>query len=41
VARGGAGFLNPAVLRISTRLRSAPDTRNITVGLRCAADEKP
>jgi formylglycine-generating enzyme required for sulfatase activity len=38
VARGGAGFLNPAVLRISTRVRSAPDTRNVSVGLRCAAD---
>jgi len=41
VARGGAGFLNPAVLRISTRLRSAPDTRNVSVGLRCAADDLP
>jgi formylglycine-generating enzyme required for sulfatase activity len=41
VARGGAGFLNPAVLRISTRLRSAPDTRNVSVGIRCAADELP
>jgi formylglycine-generating enzyme required for sulfatase activity len=40
VARGGAGFLNPAMLRISTRLRSAPDTRNVTVGVRCAADGK-
>jgi formylglycine-generating enzyme required for sulfatase activity len=41
VTRGGAGFLNPAVMRISTRLRSAPDTRNIAVGIRCAADELP
>jgi formylglycine-generating enzyme required for sulfatase activity len=41
VARGGAGFINPAVLRISTRLRSAPETRNVSVGLRCAADEMP
>lgn len=41
VARGGAGFLNPAVLRISTRLRSAPETRNVSVGLRCASDEMP
>jgi formylglycine-generating enzyme required for sulfatase activity len=40
-ARGGAGFINPAVLRISTRLRSAPETRNVSVGLRCAADEAP
>jgi formylglycine-generating enzyme required for sulfatase activity len=41
VARGGAGFLNPAVLRISTRMRSAPDTRNVSVGLRCVAGEAP
>jgi formylglycine-generating enzyme required for sulfatase activity len=41
VARGGAGFLNPAVLRVSTRLRSAPDTRNVGVGLRCASDQGP
>ena len=41
VARGGAGFLNPAVLRISTRLRSSPAARNVSIGLRCAADEMP
>jgi formylglycine-generating enzyme required for sulfatase activity len=41
VARGGSGFLNPAVLRISTRLRSAPETRNIGIGFRCVRDEKP
>jgi hypothetical protein len=29
------------VPRISTRLRSAPDTRNVSVGIRCAADELP
>jgi formylglycine-generating enzyme required for sulfatase activity len=41
VTRGGSGFINPAVMRISTRLRSAPDTRNVAVGIRCAADELP
>ena len=38
--RGGAGFINPAVLRISTRLQHQPDARNINVGFRCALDQK-
>jgi formylglycine-generating enzyme required for sulfatase activity len=41
VARGGAGFLNAAVLRTSARLRSAPETRNVSVGIRCAMDTTP
>jgi formylglycine-generating enzyme required for sulfatase activity len=41
VARGGAGFLNTTVLRISARLRSAPHARNVGVGIRCARDEAP
>ncbi len=39
--RGGAGFINPAVLRISTRLQHEPDGRNLNVGFRCALDERP
>jgi formylglycine-generating enzyme required for sulfatase activity len=41
VARGGAGVINPAVLRTSTRLRGAPSARNVSIGLRCAADHLP
>ncbi|MBI1354529.1 MAG: SUMF1/EgtB/PvdO family nonheme iron enzyme [Acidobacteria bacterium] len=38
VARGGAGFINPAVLRISTRLSHAPNQRNLHVGFRCVLE---
>ena len=41
VVRGGAGFINPAVLRISTRLENAPDARRLGVGFRCALDFAP
>ena len=41
VVRGGAGFINPAVLRISTRLRNEPDARRLGVGFRCALDVAP
>ncbi len=41
VVRGGAGFINPAVLRISTRLETAPDARRLGVGFRCALDVAP
>ncbi len=35
VVRGGAGFINPRVLRTSARLRSFPDSRNANIGFRC------
>jgi formylglycine-generating enzyme required for sulfatase activity len=38
VARGGPGFINPRVLRISSRLRVEPDAQRIFVGFRCARD---
>ena len=41
VARGGAGFLNPAVLRTSTRIGNAPHLRNYTLGFRCVLERKP
>ena len=40
VARGGSGFIDPTVLRISTRLRSAPASRNIGLGARCIWEPK-
>lgn len=41
VVRGGAGFINPAVLRISTRLENPPDARRLGVGFRCVLDVAP
>ena len=38
VVRGGAGLINPAVLRISTRLKNAPDARRLGVGFRCVME---
>ena len=38
IVRGGAGFINPAVLRISTRLENPPDARRLGVGFRCVMD---
>jgi formylglycine-generating enzyme required for sulfatase activity len=35
VARGGGGFLNQKVLRVSARLSADPKTRNVGVGFRC------
>jgi len=40
VARGGAGFINPKVLRISARLSGDPDQRNVGVGFRCVLPVK-
>lgn len=39
--RGGSGFINPAVLRVSTRLKNAPDARRLGVGFRCVLDSAP
>lgn len=36
--RGGSGFINPAVLRISTRLPHTPNSRNLNVGFRCVLE---
>ncbi len=41
VARGGPGFINPRILRISSRLRVEPDARRIYLGFRCAQDGSP
>jgi len=38
VARGGPGFINPRVLRTSSRLRVEPDARRVYVGFRCARE---
>ena len=36
MARGGAGFINQRVLRISTRIGNALDMRNYSLGFRSA-----
>ena len=38
VARGGAGFINQRVLRISTRIGNSPNMRNYSLGFRCVLD---
>ena len=41
VARGGPGFINPRVLRTSSRLRVEPDAQRIYLCFRCAQDVSP
>ena len=41
VVRRGPGFINPRVLRTSSRLRVDPDARRIYLGFRCAQEASP
>lgn len=41
VTRGGPGFINPRILRISSRLRVDPAAQRVYLGFRCARDTPP